>query len=150
MKRLSFREIFPRQDRESIVAAIAAAEAHTSGEIRVYVERTTDHADVMERARDAFKKLKMDQTFRRNGVLFYVAVEDRKCAILGDRGIHEKVGGGFWEQELEVLKKYFREQRFSEGLKEAILLAGEQLAAYFPPEEGDVNELDDDIYFEEN
>ncbi len=142
-------EYFSREEKQAIVAAIRDAESNTSGEIRVYFERSTKNMTVMERAFRAFKKLRMEETTEGNAVLFYVAFGDHECAILGGSGIHAKVGDQFWEEELEILKSHFRKDEYVLGLQTAIRLAGERMAEYFPKKKEDVNELDDEIYFDE-
>jgi uncharacterized membrane protein len=90
----------------------------------------------------------MHKTAERNGVLFYLAVNDRKFAIIGDAGINAKVPPGFWDDISELLKKNFKEGKFTEGLSEGILLAGEHLKKHFPHRPDDVNELPDEISFD--
>lgn len=143
------RDYFSEQDKENIVQAIQEAELNTSGEIRVYFENSTHNMESLDRAFRAFKKLGMDRTELKNGVLFYIAFKDHKCAIIGDSGIHNKVGDSFWEEELELMKSHFREGKYTEGLTKVIKLAGERLSQYFPYQRDDKNELSDDIYFDE-
>lgn len=144
MKASSF---FSKEQQATILASVKEAEKSTSGEIRVHIE-TTCHEDVLDRAAWVFKKMGMHNTAERNGVLFYLAVRDRKFAIIGDSGIHSKVPAGFWDKISELLSKNFREDKFTEGLSEGILLAGEQLKTHFPHRKDDVNELPDEISFE--
>ena len=94
MKASSF---FTKEEQDQILAAIKEAEKETSGEIRIHIE-TTCPGDVLDRAAWIFKKLGMDKTAERNGVLFYLAVKDRKFAIIGDAGINAKVPEGFWDE----------------------------------------------------
>ena len=54
---------------------------------------------MLDRAAWVFKKLGMHKTAERNGVLFYLAVDDRKFAIIGDAGINAKVPAGFWDDD---------------------------------------------------
>lgn len=150
MKLPLISDYFTKSEKQTITDAIRQAELNTSGEIRVYFERSTKKMFVMDRAYRAFKKLKMDRTVLRNGVLFYVAFGDHKCAILGDEGIHSKVGDQFWSQELDILTEHFRQDEFVEGLVKAINLAGERLAEFFPYQRDDENELNDEIYFDED
>jgi uncharacterized membrane protein len=89
----------------------------------------------------------MHKTAERNGVLFYLAVSDRKFAILGDAGINAKVPTGFWDDISELLKNNFKDGKFTEGLSEGILLAGEHLKIHFPHRKDDINELPDEISF---
>ena len=119
----------------------------TSGEIRVHIE-TYLTGDVLDRAAWVFKKLGMHKTADRNGVLFYLAVNDKKFAIIGDAGINAKVHAGFWNDISELLKKNFKDGKFTEGLSEGILLAGKHLMIHFPYRKDDVNELPDEISFD--
>jgi len=119
----------------------------TSGEIRVHIE-TYLTGDVLDRAAWVFKKLGMHKTADRNGVLFYLAVNDKKFAIIGDAGINAKVHAGFWNDISELLKKNFKDGKFTEGLSEGILLAGKHLMIHFPYRKDNVNELPDEISFD--
>jgi uncharacterized membrane protein len=138
---------FTKEQQAQILASVKEAELETSGEIRVHIE-TSHKGDVLDRAAWLFKKLDMHKTAERNGVLFYLAVEDRKFAIIGDAGINSKVHAGFWDDVSELLKKNFKEGKFTEGLSEGILLAGKHLKMHFPHKENDVNELPDEISFD--
>ena len=144
MKASSF---FTKEQQSQILAAVKEAETATSGEIRVHIE-TSCTEDVLDRAAWVFKKLGMHKTADRNGVLFYLAVNDRKFAIIGDAGINSKVPAGFWDEIKELLLKKFREAKFTEGLSEGIVLAGTHLKSHFPYSKDDVNELSDEISFD--
>ncbi len=138
-------EDFLTADQEQqIVAAIRHAEKTTSGEIRVHLEKHTD-LDVLDRTRELFHSLKMDNTIQRNGVLIYVAVEDHRFAIYGDQGINDVVANDFWECTKDAILSQFKEGDFTQGLIDGILRAGEQLQKYFPWDHGDTNELSDEI-----
>jgi uncharacterized membrane protein len=138
---------FTKEQQAQILASVREAEKETSGEIRVHIE-TSFKGDVLDRAAWVFKKLGMHKTAERNGVLFYLAVSDRKFAILGDAGINAKVASGFWNDISNLLSEKFKEGKFTEGLSEGIVLAGKQLQTYFPYNKDDVNELPDDISFD--
>ena len=137
---------FTKEEKEMIRSAVMEAEKNTSGEIRVHIDNHC-HGDVMDQAAWWFKKLKMHKTELRNGVLFYLAVKDRKFAILGDAGINAVTGDNFWDRIKEELLAEFMEGNFAQGLHRGILMAGEQLKEHFPYQEDDVNELSDDISF---
>jgi len=92
-----------------------------------------------------FHLLKMDNTKEENGILFYVAVDDKKFALIGDKGIHARVGDDFWTSVRDVVLSRFRENEFQNGLVQGIELVGEKLATYFPWDVNDVNELPDEI-----
>ncbi|PWD99919.1 TPM domain-containing protein [Marinilabilia rubra] len=139
-------KLFTEEQKGRIVEAIKEAELNTSGEIRVHIEKSCPE-DVMDRAAFMFEKLKMHKTELRNGVLFYLAVKDRKFAILGDAGINIKVPEGFWDNIKETMVNHFKEGDFAGGLTKGVLMSGEQLKNHFPYQTDDVNELSDDISF---
>lgn len=145
MKASSF---FTKEQQAHIRDAIREAEKATSGEIRVHIE-TILKEDVLDRAAWLFSKIGMDKTADHNGVLFYLSINDRKFAVIGDRGINARVPSDFWNNVKELLEKHFREGKFAEGLAKGILMAGLQLKEYFPYQKNDVNELSDDISFDE-
>ena len=144
MKAASF---FTSEQQETIVRAIKEAEHATSGEIRVHVE-TSCKADVLDEAAWLFRKLGMHKTADRNGVLIYLALKERSFAIIGDSGINSVVPIGFWDNIRDHMKMHFSEERFTEGLAEGILMAGEQLKEHFPYSGNDINELSDTISFD--
>jgi len=142
------KEFFSDAEKQQIVAAIQAAEKQTSGEIRVYVESRCRYVDPLDRAAEIFSGLKMQQTAIHNGVLVYVALKDRQLAILGDRGIHEKVGNEFWNKEVRQILSDFNKANYAEGIAKVVGDIGEALRTHFPYDrEGDINELPDDIVF---
>jgi uncharacterized membrane protein len=142
-------KFFTEEQKATILDAIASAEKDTSGEIRVHIE-TACKDDVLDCAAFLFEKLKMHETKERNGVLFYVSVVDRKFAILGDAGINAVVPGNFWDEIKELVIRNFKMNRFTEGLSEGIIMAGNALKQYFPCKSDDVNELTNDISFGKN
>jgi uncharacterized membrane protein len=140
---------FTRVQQEQIREAIKEAEKETSGEIRVHIE-TRFMGDVLDRASWIFKKIGMHTTDDRNGVLFYLAVRNKKFAIIGDAGINSKVPKTFWDNIKGVLQKHFKSEKYTEGLIEGIHLAGHQLKEHFPYTKDDVNELPDEISFDDS
>lgn len=136
-------------DQARIVEAIKQAELRTSGEVKVHIEARCPGGDAYQRGTAVFEKLGMTATELRNGVLFYVAIDDHKFALLGDRGIHEAVGAQFWADCAAILRDEFRRGAFAEGLVRAIALVGERLEKHFPRASDDKNELSDDISSDE-
>lgn len=143
------RDVITPADEKIITAAIQEAEQKTSGEIRVHVESNCDK-DVLDRATEIFAELHMHQTEQRNGVLFYIALEDHQFAVLGDAGINASVPDHFWEDITAEVIKHFKQQKYAEGLASGIRMAGQQLQAHFPYDRHtDTNELSDDVSFGE-
>lgn len=134
-----------RIDHNRIVAAIAGTEKKTSAEIRVHLHHRRV-GDVMAVARRTFEKMGMTHTPLRNGILIFIAPRSKKFAILGDTGIHERCGDGFWAAAAEKLSAHFRGERFTEGLVEAIAGLGDELGKHFPPETTPHNHLPDEIH----
>jgi uncharacterized membrane protein len=140
------KDFLAKLDDDRVVAAIKEAERGTSGEIRVFVSsRALKGDDVQARAEARFVKLRMPATDERNGVMFYFVPRDRKFAIVGDRGIHEKCGANFWAEIAGALHGRLAKGEFTEGVVEAIGRAGAALARHFPGRHDDRNELSDTV-----
>ena len=136
-------------EKKEIAHAISHAEAHTSGEIRVYLEKRCK-SDEKARAIKIFHQLKMHRTMFHTGVLIYIAYEDHAFAIIGDRGIHEKVSDAFWEEVKDRMKNYFVEGQFAEGIKLAVKECGDHLKKYFPADGNNPDELSNEVVIGEN
>ena len=143
---MSARTFFTKEEQQKIVAAIKEAELNTSGEIRVHIENHCKE-EALERAAEVFYDLKMNHTAARNGILFYLAVKDRKFAIIGDEGINKEVEHDFWNDIKDEMISNFKENKFAEGLIAGILKCGDKLKEYFPYQNDDINELSDEISF---
>ena len=146
---MNARNFFSKEEQGQIVEAIKLAENKTSGEIRVHLENQCKGGDALDRASHLFAMLDMHKTELRNGVLIYLATDDRKFCILGDAGINAKVPEDFWEDITAKSISLFKEGKFVEGMVHAITQSGEKLKADFPVAEDDVNELSDEISFGE-
>lgn len=129
--------------------AIKEAEDRTSGEIKIHIENHCN-VDVIERAKEVFFLLQMQNTEERNGVLIYIAFLDKKIAIIGDEGINCITPDDYWENEVNILVQYFKEKKFSDGIISTIHAIGEKLLKYFPIQENDINELSDEISYYNN
>ncbi len=138
--------MFNKKQQDSIVEAIRLAELNTSGEIRVHVEPKCA-IETYDRALQVFAELKMHQTEKKNGVLFYLAYKDKKFSIVGDEGIHNKVSDTFWNEVRDIMTQHFKQNNFTNGLAEGIAKAGEKLKEFFPYQSNDSNELSNDISF---
>lgn len=120
----------PEQEQR-IVAAIEGAELLTSGEVRVHLNDTCK-GDALKDAEKVFKRLRMDQTADRNGILFYIALESHKFAVVGDLGIHASVGQSFWDGIRDQMATELKEGRWLEAIEFGLAEAGQALAQYFP------------------
>jgi uncharacterized membrane protein len=132
-------------DTERVQAAIAACERRTSAEIRVSLS-TFFWGRVESAAHKAFDRLGMRNTEQRNGVLIFVVPSRRTFVVLGDEGIHAKVGDGFWRSVAAAISERFKDEDFTGGLVRGIEAVGGALAEHFP-HDGDRagNELPDEV-----
>ncbi|HVU23229.1 MAG TPA: TPM domain-containing protein [Opitutus sp.] len=134
----------PAIDHDRVVAAIGAAEKRTSGEIRVLLAKHQAR-DPVASAKRHFERLGMTKTAARNGVLIFLAPASRTFAVIGDTGVHEKCGEGFWTELAKTMTEHFKRGEFTAGLVHGIERAGALLAEHFPRQADDVNELPDEI-----
>lgn len=138
------RALFSDEDLVAVAGAIGEAEAGTSAELRVHLDARC-RGGAVERAVQVFEALGMHRTRERNGVLVYVALLDRKLAVIGDRGIHERVGGAYWQRLVALMRDRFGAARPREGLLDVIADLGAVLASHFPRRPDDRNELSDQV-----
>lgn len=139
------KEFLSELEHDRIVQAIREAEAKTSGQIRVYIQRGKLDADPLIAAQKRFHRMGMHKTRERNAVLIFVAPRARKFAVVGDKAIHEKCGEKLWQRLVDGMRAHFRNERFSHALVEAVEEIGKVLAAHFPKTRAAGNELSDEI-----
>jgi uncharacterized membrane protein len=140
------RNYFTIEEQQLLVDAIVQAEKKTSGEIRLHIENFC-FGDELKTAMKVFNKLKMTDTNQRNAILIYMATVSRKVAVVGDIGIHEKLGNDFWNELVSKLTTQLRGEKKAQALAQAIVQCGEQLGKFFPKNESNPNELPDTISF---
>lgn len=140
------KNFFTKEEQALLVEAIHAAETHTSGELRLHLENFC-FGNEMKAAERVFTRLKMHETAERNGVLIYIATISRKVAIVGDKGIHEKLGNAYWQELVQKLISQFKHDHKAEGLCNCIVECGEKLAKFFPRQHDDKNELSNTISY---
>lgn len=129
---------------QEVINVIQLAEKNTSGEIRVHIEKHTDKKH-FDRALEVFYTLKMDETKKRNGVLIYLAIDDKSFVICGDKGINDIVADDFWNTTKDIMQNHFKQGNFKQGLVEGIEKAGNELKKHFPYQKDDVDELSNEI-----
>jgi uncharacterized membrane protein len=140
------RNFFSAEEQEMLMKAIDAAEMKTSGEIRLHLESFCLGSEI-KAAKKIFKQLNMQATAERNGVLIYIATLSHKIAVIGDEGIHQKLGQAFWEQLVNEMITKFRQDKKAEALADCIVTCGEQLGRFFPRKADDKNELSNSISY---
>ena len=142
------KDFFTAAEKQQLIDAIQKAEQRTSGEVRLFIESRCRYVDAMDRAKEIFLQLGMDKTDLRNATLIYVAVDDHQAAVLGDEGIHQKVGAEYWKEEITKMLMQFKSNHLVDGICMAISDLGEALYQHFPyNSDTDKNELPDEIVF---
>ncbi len=142
------RVFFSPEDQAQIVEAIRIAEKETSGEIRIYVEGKNPFVDPLDRAKEIFFQLKMQNTRERNAVLLYLAMDHHELALFADEGIYQRVGAEYWNNEVKNMIAFFTKENISNGIEKCVAHIGETLKKEFPYNSTtDKNELPDDIVF---
>lgn len=112
---------FTKDQLSQIREAVRKAEGETSGEIRVHID-TWLRGNVLDRAAWVFKKIGMHATKERNGILFYLAVRNKKFAVIGDAGINEKVPEEFWQNIRDAIEADSGRRNIPKDLLQAYLL----------------------------
>lgn len=139
------KEFLSKLEHDQIVRAIQQAEAKTSGEIRVYLQRGHLVDDPLPAAQWQFHRLGMHETQNHNAVLIFIAPRAQKFAVVGDEAIDQKCGTEFWRQVVESMRAHFQNEEFTDAIVEAIQETGRLLAVHFPKQRPDVNELPDEV-----
>ena len=139
------RSLLSEEQEQALVDAISQAELNTSGEIRIHLEKSTGNSSAEQRAKQWFGKLEMHKTAEKNGVLFYLAIQDRQLALWAGEGINGRVPADFWQEIIDLMISKFKEGHFSEGLIEGVEKTGKALGEFFPRKDDDVDELSNEI-----
>lgn len=143
---MNIRTFFSPEQQIAIKTAIETAEHQTTGEIRLHIENKCD-GDPVKRAVALFHRLHMHKTKYHNAVLFYLAIEHKKLAVVGDEAIHKIVSDEFWNMVKDRIIAGFKEGKYTEGLCDGIAMTGEKFKSHFPYMIEKKNELPDEISF---
>jgi putative membrane protein len=112
---------------------------------RWFIPRREFDARVHEAAFLEFYSSGLFRTRESNGVLIYLSVFERRVVVIGDRGIHEKMGNQHWDEVRDKIIEGITQGRAREGICAAIESCGRALAQHFPHRADDVNELSDEV-----
>jgi uncharacterized membrane protein len=130
------KEFLSKLEHDRIVIAIREAEAKTSAQIRIYIQRGKLDGDPLIVAQKKFHKFGMHKTDHRASVLIFVAPRAHKFAVVGDETIHQKCGEEFWQRVVNRMRDHFQNERFSDALVDAIHDIGSALATHLPKNPG--------------
>ena len=145
------QRFLPPEALDGIARAVAAAEASTSGEVRVAVRfrrtlRETFRKEGVDKlALKEFRHLKLEQTRDRTGVLLFVLLSRRRFRILGDSGIHARIGQETWNRIAARISHQAAGEGLGVALAAGVAEIGQRLAEHFPRPHDDTNELPDEV-----
>ncbi len=112
---------------------------------RIFVSERRATEMALEQANQEFFRLGLHQTVARTGVLLFVSLLERRVVVLGDLGIHAKVGDEHWKHTQSVILDGVRSGHIETGLIYGIRATGTVLAQHFPWVHGDRNEIPDRV-----
>jgi putative membrane protein len=112
---------------------------------RWIVSRQEMDARVHEAAFMQFYSSGLYKTRESNGVEIYLSLFERTVVVIGDRGIHAKMGNQHWENVRDLIIRGIKEGDVCGGICAAIDSCGKALAEHFPPGPDDINELPDQV-----
>lgn len=139
--------ILTPHEEAALMHAIAAAEAGSIGELRVVILRKVK-GEALEAAKRHFAALGLANTRGRSGVLLLVSIRDHKAAIVGDIGVHAKVGDPFWRAVITRAIGHFSQGELLLGLLSAIHEIGGAFRDHLPAEQGEGNELPNAVHYD--
>ncbi len=96
-------------------------------------------------ALEQFLARELHTTRSRTGVLIFVALAERYCEVIADKGIADKVEQHFWNELIAAMIASIRAGRLGDGLVEAVERCGDILARHVPPSARNRNELPDHL-----
>jgi putative membrane protein len=85
------------------------------------------------------------KTREANGIVIYLSCLERRVVVLGDKGIHEKMGDHHWNDVRDQIITGIRQGKAREGICLAVESCGRALAEHFPRRPDDLNELPDEV-----
>ena len=112
---------------------------------RWIISRDKMDARVKEAALMQFYTSGLYRTRESNGVEIYLSIFEREVVVIGDSGIHQKMGDEHWQNVRNLIIDGIKRGDARGGICAAIESCGKALAQYFPPRADDINELPDKV-----
>lgn len=109
------------------------------------IGRRRIEAAVRQRSLLSFYQKGLHRTKNQTGILIFISLLERKVRIMGDRGIHAKIGQAFWNARAGELVEGIRKGKALEVLTEVIEKCGAEMTTHFPCDADNPDEVPDDI-----
>lgn len=149
MSKKIVEKYFSDSDLKEIASNINVVEKETAGEVRLCVQIKKSFFERKRSPREIairqFLKMGMHKTKHRTGLLIYILLDDRKFEILADDGINRIIEISTWESIEDTVRQEFKDGNYLQGVLHCINLIGEKLKIHFPNEDGDTNELSNEV-----
>ena len=147
------RKAVPADLAERLQRRVAASEQRHSGEVCICVEAGLPmsylwrNASARQRAVTVFGKLRVWDTEHNNGVLIYLLLGDQAIEIVADRGLNSVVSAAQWQAMIVNLRQALRENRYEDGLTQALEEVSAVLVQHFaaPQAALNLNELSNTV-----
>ncbi len=136
------------EESEQVSRAITEAESRTSAEFKLLIVRHCID-DLRRKAARLFRKHGLDKTAQRNAVMIMIVTTNRELLIYGDQGIHQHVQDDYWNSVRDQIIEGFKAGQHGHALQQAIIAIGNTLAEHFPIQPGDINEIPDEVAYDE-
>lgn len=107
----------------------------------ILVPKIVKYRRASRMAHEQFIQQGVHRTDQRNGLLIFVAVDERYVEIMADKGINDKVDDNTWDKIITSFVDKVRQKQIGNGFLFAIEECGNLLQTYFPANVDDVNEL---------
>lgn len=101
------------------------------------------------RAELEFYRSRIQSTAGKTGILLFVSLYEHRAVVLADQGISRRLPPETWNELLAMLLEGFKRKQVGPAYAAAIKRCGEILAAHFPIESNDRNELCNSIIIKE-
>jgi len=135
---------FEEQFSIQVEKAIEEAELLTSAEFKLHIEEVCNE-DLLDRAAFVFSELELHKTEKRNAVLLYVSINDRRVSILADAGAKTHLSEELLSEILSTLINDFKLNQYAQGIGNCFLSIASALKSHFPYQENDVNEISNTV-----
>lgn len=149
MSKKFINKYLSEEDLKSISAKISEIEKTTSGELvitikekRGWLEKTKSIRTLAEKE---FISTKIAKTKAATGILIFMIFNAKEFCILADKKINELVEQSVWDKIANDMSTQFKKENFCNGILNGVEQTGKILAAHFPIQPGDVNELSNDV-----
>ena len=100
---------------------------------------------VEQRAINEFYDHHMHHTEAKTGILIFVSMMERMAVVVGDEHINKKLAPQDWQRSLDRILEELHKGQLKQGLIKGLEASRDLLKQHFPIQEGDKNELANDL-----